>query len=68
MENKRIEKGYMMHVKLTSARLANITSDKIGFIEKINKNQNYILPMEQQINSYYNSDIIWPNLALKLTK
>lgn len=47
MENKRIEKGYMMHVKLTSARLANITSDKIGFIEKINKNQNYILPMEQ---------------------
>lgn len=54
--------------KLTSARLANITSGKIVFIEKINKNQNYILPMEQQINSYYNSDIIWPNLALKLTK
>lgn len=34
--------------KLTSAKLANITSGKVGFIEKkINKNQNYILPMEQ---------------------
>lgn len=45
--------------ELISARPANITSDKIDFkAKKINKNWSCILPMEQQINSYYNSDII----------